>query len=151
MTESEFRQRLQTIYEQADVAVAEAAPRCEASGRCCRFEEFGHTLFLSQFEADLLLVDAPSFTQPVSRAGCPFQIDNLCTARDGRPLGCRIYFCDPAYETRSFEITETAIAALKQLADDADQPWRYAPLHTFLNEHVPTNLNVAASPRISLL
>ena len=151
MTTSEFTQRLRSIYTQADGAVAEFGPRCDASGRCCRFEEFGHTLFLSQFEADVLLADAPAFTQPVDRAGCPFQIDNLCTARDARPLGCRIYFCDPAYESTSFEITETAIAALKQLADDAGEPWRYAPLHTFLNEHVPTSSNVAASPRISLL
>ena len=151
MTDADFRERLRMIYAAADAAVAQAGPRCEASGRCCRFEEFGHTLFLSQFEADVLLVDAPSYVQPVDRAGCPFQIDNLCTARDARPLGCRIYFCDSAYESTSFEITETAIAALKQLADDADLPWHYAPLHSFLNEHVPSLSNVAASPRISLL
>src|SRR3954454_20358196 len=105
----ELRQRVREIYREADAAVAAAGPRCEASGRCCRFTEYGHTLFLSQFEADILLEAAPPFEPPVTRDGCPFQVNNLCTARDPRPIGCRVYFCDPAYQGRMSEIIETAI------------------------------------------
>ena len=45
-----------------DRAVAELAPVCRLSGRCCRFEEYGHTLFLSAAEAAVLIaeLDAPS-------------------------------------------------------------------------------------------
>ena len=130
----EVRRRVMEVYAAVDAAVAAAGPRCDGSGRCCRFTEYGHTLFLSQFEAEILLEAAPAYEAPVSRDGCPFQIDNLCTAREPRPLGCRIYFCDPAYEERGNAITEEAVARLKRIADDHDAGWRYAPLHAFLND-----------------
>ena len=121
------------VYASADAAVSAAAPRCDASGRCCRFTEYGHTLFISAFEAEILLEHAPPHEQPVSRDGCPFQVHGLCTAREVRPLGCRIYFCDPTYQSRMIEITEEALAALKRIADAHGTGWHYAPLHHFLN------------------
>src|SRR4051812_23000632 len=108
MTES-LRTDVLAVYAAADAAVLAAGPRCDASGRCCRFTEYGHTLFISAFEAEILLEGAPAFEQPVSRDGCPFQIGGLCTARETRPLGCRIYFCDPTYQDRMAEITEDAL------------------------------------------
>lgn len=130
----EVRRAVLAVYAKADEAVAAAGPRCEASGRCCRFAEYGHTLFLSHFEAELLLESAPPYTPPVGREGCPFQVNNLCTARESRPLGCRIYFCDPSYTEIGNRISEDAIAALKRIADDRGVGWRYAPLHVFLND-----------------
>jgi hypothetical protein len=127
------RNAVLAVYATADEAVAAAQPRCDASGRCCRFTEYGHTLFISAFEAELLLEGAPSYEQPVSRDGCPFQVNGLCTTREARPLGCRIYFCDPAYQDRMAEITEVALAALKRIADAHGTGWQYAPLHHFLN------------------
>lgn len=132
MTE-EVRELVLEVYAWADAAVAAARPRCEASGKCCRFREYGHTLFISQFEAELLLETAPPYTQPVSADGCPFQVEGLCTARAERPLGCRIYFCDPAFAERMIEITEESIARLKRIAEAHDTGWSYAPLHQFLN------------------
>ena len=132
MTEG-VRKEVLAVYAAADAAVLAAGPRCDASGRCCRFTEYGHTLFISAFEAELLLENAPAYEQPVSPDGCPFQVNGLCTARDARPLGCRIYFCDPAYQGRMAEITEAALAALKRIADAHGTGWGYAPLHHFLN------------------
>lgn len=130
----ELEQRILAIYQEVDRAVAAAGPVCQASGRCCRFREYGHTLFLSQLEAEVLLAHAPAFAQPVSGDVCPFQKDNLCTAREPRPLGCRIYFCDPAYQDASHEITETYLRRLKELTDELELPWLYAPLHHFLKQ-----------------
>ena len=130
----QINQRVLSLYAAVDAAVAAAGPKCEASGRCCRFKEYGHTLFLSQIEADVLLAAAPPYEQSVSADFCPFQKENLCTAREPRPLGCRIYFCDPAYQETGNQITETALRQLKQLADEYALGWRYAPLHVFLNE-----------------
>lgn len=127
------RAAIDEVYAAADAAVAAAAPRCDASGRCCRFAEYGHTLFLSQFEAEILLATAPPYARPVTRDACPFQVENLCTARAERPLGCRIYFCDPAYESTGNAITEAAVGRLKQIADESGTEWQYAPLHVFLN------------------
>ncbi|MBN9521245.1 hypothetical protein J0H58_22445 [bacterium] len=128
------RRDVLAAYAAADAAVRAAGPRCDASGRCCRFTEYGHTLFLSHFEAELLLESAPPYEKPVTRDGCPFQVDTLCTARDARPIGCRVYFCDPTYQETGNQITEAAVAALKAAADAHGTGWRYAPLHVFLNE-----------------
>src|SRR5271155_839105 len=128
------RLRVLEIYREADAAVAAAGPVCVASGRCCRFKEYGHVLYLSSLEADVLLAAAPSYSKPVSSEFCPFQKNNLCTAREPRPLGCRVYFCDPTYQETGNRISEKYLKRLKQLADENGVPWRYAPLHVFLNE-----------------
>lgn len=133
----DLRERVLAIYAAADRAVTAAGPRCEASGRCCRFVEYGHTLFISQLEAAVLLEAAPPFATPVARESCPFQKENLCTARAPRPLGCRVYFCDPGYEETGNAITESHLRLLKELAEEFDLGWRYAPLHVFLNEAPP--------------
>jgi hypothetical protein len=121
-----------------DRDVAAAGPVCVASGRCCRFKEYGHTLFLSNLEADVLLAGAPSYEQPVGPDFCPFQKGNLCTAREPRPLGCRIYYCDPSYQETGNQLSETYLRRLKQLALKLGIEWHYAPLHHFLNTQSKT-------------
>jgi hypothetical protein len=128
-----LRRRVRELYREVDAAVAAAGPVCDASGRCCRFTEYGHVLFLSSLEADVLLASAPAYEKPVAPDFCPFQKDKLCTAREPRPLGCRIYHCDPSYQEIGNQITETFLKKLKSLADAYGVEWRYAPLHHFLN------------------
>jgi hypothetical protein len=129
-----FREELRSVYRELDADVARLAPRCEISGRCCRFEEFGHTLFASAPEIALLLADAPPPCRPLDEgATCPWQdLRGRCTARDARPMGCRVYFCDPAYQTELPKIAEASISRLKRLVDDLGLPWDYAPLHRHL-------------------
>ena len=129
----EMRDRVLSLYAEVDAAVAQAGPRCDASGRCCRFKEYGHTLFISNLEAAVLLADAPPYSKPVSGDFCPFQVENLCTAREPRPLGCRVYFCDPDYQATGKAITETYLRRLKALAEEFGTGWHYAPLDYFLN------------------
>jgi hypothetical protein len=131
-----LRDRLRELYRTIDASVASHAPVCVASGRCCRFEEYGHTLFLSGPEAELLIDEAPVPSRPLDDgATCPWQdARGLCTARDARPVGCRVYFCDPSFQDLSYEISERALRALKVLCDEADVGWRYAPLHAHLRE-----------------
>jgi Fe-S-cluster containining protein len=122
------------IYREVDQAVKEAGPICVASGRCCRFKEYGHVLFVSNLEAEVLLAEAPPYQAPVSADFCPFQKDKLCTAREPRPLACRIFFCDPNYQETGNRLTEEHLQRLKELARANDIEWRYAPLHEFLNQ-----------------
>jgi hypothetical protein len=131
---SDLRDRILSLYADADATVAAAGPKCDRSGRCCRFKEYGHTLFISNLEAEVLLDAAPSYDKPVSADFCPFQRDKLCTAREPRPLGCRVYYCDPGYQETGKAISETFLRQLKELADEFGVPWRYAPLHYFLND-----------------
>jgi Fe-S-cluster containining protein len=85
--------------------------------------------------AALLLADAPAPSRPLDHgASCPWQdVRGLCTARDARPLGCRVYFCDVPDQDHLHALGETFIARLKRLADDLHLPWDYAPLHRHLH------------------
>jgi hypothetical protein len=132
MSESTRRKVLE-LYAEVDQAVAAAGPVCVASGRCCRFKEYGHTLFLSNLEAEVLLAGAPPYERPVTAEFCPFQRGNLCTAREPRPLGCRVYYCDPAYQETGNLISEDYLRRLKDIARAEGVAWNYAPLHVFLN------------------
>jgi hypothetical protein len=128
-----LRRQVLELYKEVDSDVAAAGPVCVASGRCCRFKEYGHVLFLSNLEAEVLLHDAPPYDlRTVTPDFCPFQQGNLCMARGPRPLGCRVYYCDPNYQNTGNEITETYLRRLKELALAHEVPWRYAPLHHFL-------------------
>ena len=130
---TELHRRVLEIYAEADREVAAAGPVCVASGRCCRFKEHGHVLYLSHLEAEVLLASAPAYQQPVSSDFCPFQKESLCTAREPRPLGCRVYFCDPHYQETGNQISEKYLQRLKALSVEAEVDWLYAPLHHFLN------------------
>src|SRR5216117_3702769 len=112
----ELRRQVLELYQGVDREVAAAGPVCVASGRCCRFKEFGHTLFLSNLEADVLLQDAPPYDPSAVTADfCPFQKGNLCTAREPRPLGCRVYYCDQGYQETGNALSEKYLRRLKQL------------------------------------
>jgi hypothetical protein len=62
----------------------------------------------------------------------------LCTARERRPLACRIYYCDPRYQVTAQHISEYYLSKLKALAREHGMEWRYAPLHSFVNDGDPT-------------
>jgi hypothetical protein len=129
----EVRDRVRDLYREVDRDVAAAGPVCVASGRCCRFKEYGHTLFVSNLEAHILLDNAPAYERPVSPDFCPFQKNNLCTAREPRPLGCRIFYCDPSYQEASNQIRVKYLRRLKELAHKLGVEYYHATLHHFLN------------------
>jgi hypothetical protein len=148
---SRYREQLRALYAGLDEAVAGIGPTCRLSGRCCRFAEYGHTLFLSAPEAELLLADAPPPARPFDDgATCPWQdARGRCTAREARPLGCRVYYCDPAFEPHASALSEAFIARLKQLTDELGLSWGYAPLHHHLRRardvgRFPANPGVTA-------
>lgn len=134
MTSSTVRGQLPILYDDLSRDIALAAPVCDLSGRCCRFREYGHTLFLSRPEAELLLSDGIPEHATIDDASCPFQIGGLCTARERRPLGCRVYYCDANYQEFGRDLSERYVARLKGLHVEAGEGWEYRPLLHFLNE-----------------
>lgn len=134
--EPPFYGELRELYARLDAEVARRAPVCRISGRCCRFLEYGHTLFLSAPEFEYLVSEAPDPVRSLDDGEtCPWQDERgRCTAREARPLGCRVYFCDPTYEPAAPEISESFIAGLRRLADRHGLRWDYAPLHRHLHE-----------------
>jgi Fe-S-cluster containining protein len=142
----ELRHELQQLYAELEREIVQAGPVCELSGRCCRFADYGHTLFVSSLEAELLLEDGLPEGAAIDGAGCPFQKGKLCTARDKRPLGCRVFYCDPTYQARGQELSEEYVARLKALAERLGRDWHYAPLDVMLRLHQTASSDSSARP-----
>jgi Fe-S-cluster containining protein len=133
-TESDVE--LHGLYAELDAEVAGLGPICRLSGRCCRFQEYGHTLFVSSLEIGYLLSHASEPERPLDRGQtCPWQdTQNRCKAREARPLGCRVYFCDPEYQDPGEDLAERYISRLKRLTEKHGLDWNYAPLHHHLHQ-----------------
>jgi Fe-S-cluster containining protein len=142
-----FRAEFASLCEELDAEIRRLGPVCDLSGRCCRFRDYDHTLFLSAPEAALLVADAPPPSRPLDDgATCPWQDrDGRCTARSARPLGCRLYYCDPAYRDQGPRLAEEFTRRLKSLVDRLGLPWDYAPLHRHLREAVEAGRLVTPS------
>ena len=139
---------LQRLYGELDRDIAGRQPVCNTSGRCCKFELWGHRLFVSTLElawfrnitlqqtaTSMPLPSKPptmvTFPLPLYaengqfNPGCPWQVDGLCTAREARPLGCRIYFCDTTTESWQHERYEYYHQAIAALHETFRLPYRY--------------------------
>jgi hypothetical protein len=123
---AEVRDVVANVYRALAEQVELRRPLCVTSGRCCRFEEFGHRLFvttmeLAAFAAAGGLGDQP----PQSNGSCPFQRDRLCTVHAIRPFGCRVFFCDETSTDWQRRQYETFHAELKRLHERLKVPYFY--------------------------
>ncbi|MBN1489860.1 MAG: hypothetical protein JXA69_08080 [Phycisphaerae bacterium] len=120
------------FYEILDAAIAAHEPLCQNRGDCCRFDEYGHNLFVTPLEAAYFLAKhGPSGTTEAT-GGCPYQIDGRCRARAGRPLGCRVFHCDPNAQTWQSPLTEEHLAKLRALHERLGVPYAYVEWRTML-------------------
>lgn len=128
---------LRQVYARADAEWARRPPVCRACGKCCRFATFGHRLLVSPLELSLL-TEAPPEHLPVEPGLCPYQRDDLCTARERRPLGCRIYFCEARLEDCS-RLYERFHRDIRRLHADRRLPYIYAELTSNLSRLLDDN------------
>jgi Fe-S-cluster containining protein len=100
---------------------------CVVSGRCCRFEEFGHRLFVTTLELARFVHDVGSIAVPDAwdGTGCPFQKAKLCTVHAIRPFGCRMFFCDATSTEWQNAAYERFHADLKRLHEQFEVPYFY--------------------------
>ncbi|MFT7464026.1 MAG: Fe-S-cluster containining protein [Pseudohongiellaceae bacterium] len=89
---------LALLYADVGRLLEERKPLCEMSGRCCNFKAEDHQLWASDLEVAYALHSAKSVVPEADDEDCPWWKSGLCTLREGRPLGCRLYFCDPSWE-----------------------------------------------------
>jgi hypothetical protein len=124
---ADVREAIRRFYAELDAAVQTRQPVCRNRGACCRFDEFGHELFVTTLEAAYFLatVEKPIIVDR-RPAGCPYQINGMCTARDARPSGCRIFFCDATAQSWQGPMTEQTLKRLRELHEQLDVPYRYA-------------------------
>jgi len=122
----EAAQALADVYARVDREIRSMGATCWLRGRCCDFETAEHVLFASS--AEIAFVRA-AHAERFAPHGvlCPFWKDGLCAERERRPLGCRTYFCDPAYSDRVASIHERYHREICALADRFGIEYRYEP------------------------
>ena len=127
--------RVLEMYREADAVVADAGPVCVASGRCCRFKEYGQGLFLSNLEAAVLLEAVPTLPDPCRRISARSR-RRACVPPASRGRWAAGFTTATRVSGNRQRITETSCAA-QDLAEELRLHWRYAPLHQFLNQVSP--------------
>jgi Fe-S-cluster containining protein len=120
------------VYADVRSVVDARRPRCDISGRCCRFEEYGHRLYVTTLELAAFVRDYAGPADPAwDGTGCPFQRSKLCMVHTIRPFGCRMFFCDTTSMEWQNEAYEQFHARLTRLHEELGVPyfyveWRYA-------------------------
>lgn len=144
---ADVRDAVARVYDALQHEIDGRRPICSASGRCCRFEEYGHRLYVSTLELAAFVAGRQrskderarqdeASTGPCSLSSfilqpsslphaCPFQIDNLCSVHAIRPFGCRMFFCDPTSTQWQNERYEEFHAELKRLHTELNVPYLY--------------------------
>jgi Fe-S-cluster containining protein len=121
---ADVRAAVQNIYLALQDAIDLRKPLCATSGRCCRFDEYGHRLFVTTMEMAAFIADLG--TPPIDNpGGCPFQMNGLCGVRDIRPFGCRVFFCDQTSTGWQEEQFARFHAELKRLHNRFIVPYFY--------------------------
>ena len=128
----DVRAAVDQVYAQLQSEIDLRRPVCVVSGRCCRFEEYGHRLYATTLELARFVMDLKTPSQSAwDGRGCPFQINKLCSVHAIRPFGCRIFFCDASSTQWQQDLYERLHTRLRTLHDDLAVPyhyveWRYA-------------------------
>jgi len=123
------------LYGRIGAEIEERRPVCVISGRCCRFEEWGHRLYVTTLELAAFWATGPTGSPPGwSGAGCPFQVGKLCGVHDRRPMGCRLFFCDSTAAQWQRDSYERFHGELKQLHAKFGVPYHYVEWRTALAE-----------------
>ena len=114
---------LSALYREIDLELRRLGAPCEACGRCCRFTEFGHRLWLTNLEADYLCA-RHGRRAAVEPGVCAYLDGTSCSARDGRSLACRTFHCGlPAGVVE--EITNRYFERLREIARAAGLSLEY--------------------------
>jgi Fe-S-cluster containining protein len=122
---SPFLERVDAVYQQFESERASRKPHCAQSGDCCRFEAYGHRLFVTVMEAAHFRRDAAGGVADWDGSGCPFQVGGLCSRHPVRPFGCRVFFCDRSSTAWQQEQYERFHGQIRELHDLAGVPYLY--------------------------
>ncbi|MFW5681929.1 MAG: hypothetical protein ACOC1G_02900 [Phycisphaeraceae bacterium] len=159
---------ISALHDELDAAVARQGATCWQSGDCCRFDDYGHRLYVTGLEAawflrrhahrqaaqdDARATDSRSepaaadtllslpVTDPTNRpasptehGACPYQIDNRCTVHAIRPMGCRVFFCEPGTEQWQRETYERFHTRMRELHATHGIAYRYMEWRAALEE-----------------
>lgn len=116
------------LYARLDAGIAARRPVCVNRGECCRFDTFGHKLFVTPAELAFFLAgtdQGPLDLPPEPGGCCPYQRSQRCTARSARPAGCRVFFCEAASRDWQPAETEATLREISGVHARFDLPYAY--------------------------
>lgn len=118
---------IERLYRSVQEEIDRRRPLCVVSGRCCRFEEYDHRLFVTTLELARFVHDTAAIETPGNwdGTGCPFQRAKLCTVHPIRPFGCRMFFCDATSAEWQNAAYERFHSELKRLHETLEVPYFY--------------------------
>jgi hypothetical protein len=129
---------MREFYAETDRLIAEQPATCWNKGECCRFGQFGHRLYVTALEVCYYLagIESPCQVDPTSdltmQTGsplqdvCPHAHGGKCHVRDWRPMGCRVFYCDPKAREWQGPFTEERLARLRAMHAELHVPYFYA-------------------------
>ena len=71
------------------------------------------------------VLSLPQVDAARERGDCPFLIDNLCSVQGIKPLGCRVYYCDPTAQQWQMDLSEECLATIRTIHDRHGIEYRY--------------------------
>lgn len=117
---------LLALYGELDRRLARLGVTCRACGACCNFARHDYRLYASRLER--ALVEREHGPPQVTAEGCcGFLREGRCAAHAVRPLGCRMFFCDPAHKPREQALYHAVQRRLRAAVRAYGVPWDYAP------------------------
>jgi hypothetical protein len=130
-----FMSEVAAFFDSLDKIVTEHSPVCDNRGACCKFESYGHDLFVTSVELAYFLGHADGeLLAPVDRSFCPYQQGGSCVTRVQRPVGCRIYFCEERSQHWQGDLTESALGELAKIGDKFKLQYAYLEWTTALRK-----------------
>jgi Fe-S-cluster containining protein len=126
---------LEAVYALIADQIEARRPLCEVSGRCCNFQKHGHRLYVTGLEAAYTVARlgpagrAPLRDEDIAmarvRGDCPFLVEKRCTVHTIKPLGCRVYFCDPTAQEWQQDLSERTLEMVRKIHERHGIPYRY--------------------------
>lgn len=130
-----FIGEVQAVFDLLDREVADHAPVCINRGACCKFESYGHDLFVTSVELAYFVGCADGeLLAPPDRSFCPYQQAGRCVARVQRPVGCRVYFCEDRSQHWQADLTEATLRRLAEIGDKFQLEYAYLEWTTALRK-----------------
>ena len=124
---------LHRIYARADGDIAGIGASCMGGGSCCKFDIYGHRLYLTPAELAMLIAIPPPDPARAHHGRCPYQVGPRCMAYSHRPLGCRIFSCR-AKEQKLEHLYEKYHRRIKTLHETHSLPYAYAELTSIFTQ-----------------
>jgi Fe-S-cluster containining protein len=154
-----LRVAVHALYADLSHDITARQPRCDVSGRCCHFDEFGHRLYVTTAELAVFVADLPAkepAASPVrslpvlgASPSCDYLAEGLCSVHTIRPFGCRVFFCDPTAKEWMENKYETFHHRLRDLHQQFELPYFYVEWRAALRDLTSASLipNISAQKR----